>query len=108
MENFRVCPYCLLSPTGNYSRDSESRNRGAPKRGLVSPSYQTKPAICKLIQEVFLDINELTDTKAMVDKDHLTHMLDIGHGVQVGHPAEGLDDHKDTHCGGQEGEADLF
>ena len=25
-----------------------------------------------------MDINELNDTKAMVDKDHLTHMLDMG------------------------------
>ena len=24
-----------------------------------------------------MDINELNDTKAMVDKDHLTHMLDM-------------------------------
>ena len=30
-----------------------------------------------------MDINELTDTKAMVDKDHLTHMMDMVFRVDI-------------------------
>ena len=46
------------------------------------PQFQTKPALRLLIQ-VLLDINELTDTKAMVDKDHLTHMMDMVFRVDI-------------------------
>ena len=50
---------------------------------VCSLSYQTKPALCQLILGVLLDINELNDIKAMVDKDHLTHMLDMMFRVDI-------------------------
>ena len=50
---------------------------------VISLSYQTKPALCHLIQGVLLDINEFNDIKVMVDKDHLTHMLDMMFRVDI-------------------------
>ena len=64
-------------------------------------SHQTKPSLCKLIQE----INELNDTKAMVDKDHLTHMLDMAFRADILQRDLVIIKIND---GGQEGEADLF
>ena len=52
-----------------------------------------------------MDINGLNDTKTMVDKDHLTHMLDMVFRVDI--LQRDLVIIK-THGGGQEEEADLF
>ena len=72
-----------MFPYRNVLARFRAEESGESRKGVSSLSYQTKPALCKLIQEVLLDINELNDTKAMVDKDHLTHMLDMVFRVDI-------------------------
>ena len=47
------------------------------------PQLPDKACPCQLIQGVLLDINELNDMNAMVDKDHLIHMLDMKFRVDI-------------------------